>query len=45
LGIYKLEGDKLTISFILFNDRPTNFSMPRGIAVVKRLVVLQRQKE
>lgn len=45
LGIYKVEGDKLTISYILFNCRPKNFSMPRGIQVYKALVVLERQKK
>jgi uncharacterized protein (TIGR03067 family) len=45
LGIYKLQGNKLTICYTVFNIRPTDFSMGKGIAAVKRLVVLQRQKK
>ncbi len=45
LGIYELDGDKLTICYTVYNVRPTDFSMGRGIAALKRLVVLERQKE
>jgi len=44
-GICKLEGDKLTICFTVFNVRPTDFSMGRGIAAEKRLIVLERAKD
>jgi uncharacterized protein (TIGR03067 family) len=44
-GIYTLNGDKLTICFTVFNVRPTDFSMGRGIAAVKRLVVLERVQD
>jgi len=45
LGIYELNGDKLTICYIIFNVRPSEFDMPRGIAVTKRLIMLERQKK
>jgi uncharacterized protein (TIGR03067 family) len=44
-GIYELDGDKLTICYVIFNERPSDFSMAKGIAVVKRQVVLERQKK
>jgi uncharacterized protein (TIGR03067 family) len=45
LGIYELDGDKLTICYTVWNERPSDFSMGKGIAAVKRLVVLERQKQ
>jgi uncharacterized protein (TIGR03067 family) len=45
VGIYELDGDRLTICYTLFNARPTDFSMGKGIAAIKRLVVLKRQKQ
>jgi uncharacterized protein (TIGR03067 family) len=45
LGIYQLDGDRLTICYPVFNARPTDFSMGKGIAAIKRLVVLKRQKK
>jgi uncharacterized protein (TIGR03067 family) len=45
LGIYELDGDRLTICYTVFNARPTDFSMGKGIAAIKRLVVLKRQKQ
>ena len=44
-GIYTLSGDKLTICYTVFNVRPTDFSMGRGIAATKCLVVLERVKK
>jgi hypothetical protein len=41
----KKEGDKLTICYTVFNVRPTDFSMGKGIAAIKRLVVLTREKK
>jgi uncharacterized protein (TIGR03067 family) len=45
LGIYELDGDRLTICYTVFNERPSGFSMGKGIAAVKRLVVLERQRK
>jgi uncharacterized protein (TIGR03067 family) len=45
LGIYELDGDKLSICYTAFNERPSDFSMGKGIAALKRLVVLERQKK
>ena len=42
-GIYKLDGENLTICDTVLNIRPTDFSMGQGIAVIKRLVVLKRE--
>jgi uncharacterized protein (TIGR03067 family) len=42
-GIYELDGDKLTICYTVLNARPTDFSMGKGIAAIKRLVVLKRE--
>jgi uncharacterized protein (TIGR03067 family) len=44
-GIYSLSGDKLTICYTVFNVRPSDFSMGRGIAATKCLVVLERVKK
>jgi uncharacterized protein (TIGR03067 family) len=44
-AIYKLEGDRLTICYFDFWNRPSDFGMPKGTAVSKRLVVLERQKK
>jgi uncharacterized protein (TIGR03067 family) len=44
-GIFELDGDKLTICYTVSNLRPSDFSMGRGIAAIKRLVVLERQKK
>lgn len=44
-GIYKLDGGRLTICYTIFNIRPTDFSMGKGIGPVKRLVVLERSKK
>ena len=41
-GIYELDGDKLTVCYTVFNVRPTDFGTGRGIAAIKRLVVLER---
>jgi uncharacterized protein (TIGR03067 family) len=44
-GIYTLDGDKLTICYTEFNVRPSDFSMGRGIAATKCLIVLERVKK
>lgn len=44
-GIYVLEGDRLTVCYVVWNARPVDFSMGPGIAVVKRLIVLERVKK
>jgi RNA polymerase sigma factor (sigma-70 family) len=44
-GIYEIAGDKLAICYVVSNERPSDFTMAEGIAVAKRLVVLERQKK
>jgi RNA polymerase sigma factor (sigma-70 family) len=44
-GIYELDGDKLKVCYTVFNLRPADYSMARGIAVEKHLVLLERVKK
>jgi uncharacterized protein (TIGR03067 family) len=41
-GIYAIKGDRLMVSYTVLNARPTDFSMGRGIAAIKRVIVLKR---